>query len=30
MPVHAYGDEPWQMIEGPPKTAPGERLELST
>jgi integrase len=25
MPVHGYGDEPWQMVEGPPKTDAGDR-----
>jgi integrase len=25
MPVHAYADEPWRMVEGPPKTDAGDR-----
>ncbi len=25
LPVHAYGDEPWRMVEGPPKTDAGDR-----
>lgn len=25
MPVHGYGDEPWRMVEGPPKTDAGDR-----
>ncbi|MGH9107799.1 MAG: tyrosine-type recombinase/integrase [Acidimicrobiales bacterium] len=25
MPVHGYGGEPWQMVEGPPKTEAGDR-----
>ena len=25
LPVHAYSDEPWRMVEGPPKTDAGDR-----
>ena len=25
MPVRGYGDEPWRMVEGPPKTEAGDR-----